>query len=154
MRRLWVLGLCLCLISCSSKKYGDHPPYPTSGQVLVNGQPAKEAVVILYHRGNWGERSIVPQGWTDEEGRFVLSTYDVNDGAPAGDYQVEIFWPAYRRKDMGPDKLGEKFANHETSGLKAHVEPGTNELPPFELQAKLVDVKVDAKIQKKGKRQR
>src|SRR2546421_6021426 len=85
MRRLWILGLCLCLVSCSSsKKYGDHPPYPTSGQVLVNGQPAKEAVVVFHHVGKWGERSIVPQGWTDEEGRFVLSTYDVNDGAPAG----------------------------------------------------------------------
>src|SRR5207244_8113837 len=86
MRRLWVLGLCLCLVSCSNKKYGDHPPYPTSGQVLVNGQPAKEAMVVFHHQGEWGERSIVPQGWTDEEGRFVLSTYDMNDGAPAGDY--------------------------------------------------------------------
>ena len=82
MRRLWILGLCLCLVSCSNKKYGDHPPYPTSGQVLVNGQPAKEAMVVFHHQGEWGERSIVPQGWTDEEGRFVITNYETGPAGP------------------------------------------------------------------------
>ena len=46
MRYWWCLGLCLFLTSCANKKYGAHPPYPTSGQVLVNGQPAKPHRVL------------------------------------------------------------------------------------------------------------
>ncbi|HEV3119346.1 MAG TPA: hypothetical protein VGY58_19985, partial [Gemmataceae bacterium] len=143
MRRLWYFCFCLCLVSCSSnKQYGSHPPYPTSGQLLVNGEPAADANVLLFHLDDWGERSILPQAWTDEEGRFVLSTYGDSDGAPAGDYQVAVEWPAYRKgKNWGPDKLGGKFAKPATSGLKAHVEKGTNELPPFNLKVTLAKVK-------------
>jgi hypothetical protein len=138
--RLVLLCFCLCLVSCSNK-HGDHPAYPTSGQVLVNGQPANDARVVFFHLGDWGEKSIVPQAWTDKEGRFVLSTYGVGDGAPAGDYRVAVEWPAYRRgKNVGPDRLGKRFLKPETSGLTAHVEQGTNELAPFQIKAKLVEV--------------
>jgi hypothetical protein len=140
MRRLSALCLCLCLTACASR-YGDHPPYRTSGQLLVNGRPAPGARVVFHHLGDWGEKSIVPQGMTDEDGRFTLSTYDPGDGAPAGDYRVVVEWPAYRRgKNVGPDRLGGKFARADSSGLTAHVEAGTNQLPPFELQAKLIEV--------------
>jgi hypothetical protein len=140
MKRLPALCLCLCLASCASR-YGDHPPYKTSGQILVNGRPASGARVVFHHVGDWGEKSIVPQGQTDEDGRFTLSMYDLGDGAPAGDYRVVVEWPAYRRgKNVGPDKLGGKFAKPDSSGLTAHVEQGTNQLPPFELRAKLVEV--------------
>jgi len=142
MRRLWVLCFCLCLVSCESK-YGDHPPQPTSGQILVNGQPVKGAMIIFHHVGDWGERTIVPQAWTDEDGRFVLSTYATNDGAPAGDYQVTVKWPAYRRKKIGPDKLGDRFAKPESSGLTARIVKGTNELPPFDLKANVFNLKED-----------
>jgi hypothetical protein len=102
---------------------------------LVNGQPAsKGAQVVLYHEGDWGERAIVPMGMTDHEGKFEMETYAVKDGAPAGDYKVTIEWPAWRRgKKVAPDKLGGKYAKPETSGLTAHVNKGTNQLPPFEL---------------------
>src|SRR5437763_3743016 len=111
MRRLSGLCCCLCLASCSSKDYGDHPPYPVSGQVLVNGQPANGARVVFHHLDGWGEKSIVPQAVTGEDGRFVLSTYGTGDGAPAGDYRVVVAWPAYRRgRNVGPDRLMGKFA--------------------------------------------
>jgi len=137
MRRLSVLCCCLCLASCSNQ-YGDHPPYPASGQVLVNGQPANGARVVFHHLGEWGEKSIVPQAMTDEDGRFVLTTYGMRDGAPAGDYRVVVEWPAYRRgRNIGPDRLMGKFAKPQTSGIKATIEPGPNELPPFDLKAAL-----------------
>lgn len=144
----------LGLTSCSNKKYGDHPPYPTSGQVLVNGQPAKEAMVVFHHIGDWGERSIVPQALTDENGRFVLATYGVRDGAPAGDYQVVVTWPAYRRKTIGPDKLGGRYSKPGTSGLTVHVEKGRNQLPPFDLQADLSKIKSDESAIKTGGRRK
>jgi hypothetical protein len=140
VRRFFVFCCCLGLASCENK-YGDHPPYPASGQVLVNGQPAKGVQVVLHHIDNWGERTIVPQGWTDEEGRFVLSTYAADDGAPAGDYRVAIEWPAWRTKKIGPDKFGGRFAKPDTSGLTAHIEKGKNELPPFDLKVKVLEFK-------------
>jgi 5-hydroxyisourate hydrolase-like protein (transthyretin family) len=134
MRYAGIFCLCLCLASCSNSKYGDHPPYPVSGQVLVNGQPAKGVRLVFYPQGDWGGNVIAPQAWTEEDGSFVLETYSPKDGAPAGDYRVTAEWPAYRRgKDWGPDKFGNKYAKPETSGLTAHVENRSNKLPPFKL---------------------
>ena len=139
MRRVLSLCCCLSLVACGPDRYGGHPPYPTSGQVLVNGQPAADALVIFHHVEDWGTRSIVPQAWTDSDGRFALSTYAMDDGAPAGDYRVVVEWPAYHSgRNIGPDKLGGKFAKPETSELRAHVDKGPNELPPFDLKATLV----------------
>jgi hypothetical protein len=134
---MWCGCLCLALTSCGeAKRYGDHPPVPVSGRVLVNGAPVKGVVLTFYHVGDWGDHSIVPQGWTDDSGHFEMATYGVKDGAPEGDYLVTAEWPAYiRAKEWGPDKLGGKYAKKESSGLKVHVEKGKNELPPIELKA-------------------
>lgn len=143
MWRLCVLCCCLGLASCS-KKYGDHPPHPVSGRVLVNGEPAKGAQVVFHHLGDWGEKSIVPQAYTADDGKFALSTYGVGDGAPAGDYQVVVRWPAYRRgRNVGPDRLDGKFSKPDTSGLTAHVDAGNNDLPPFDLKATLLEIGPD-----------
>ena len=143
MRRVWCGCLCLALTSCgATNRYGDHPPVPVSGRVLVNGGPAKGVVLTFYHVGDWGTASIVPQGWTDDGGHFEMATYGVKDGAPEGEYLVTAEWPSYiRAKEWGPDKLGGKYAKKESSGLKIHVDKGKNELPPIEL-------KVDEKTMK------
>jgi hypothetical protein len=155
MRRLWSFCLCLGLTSCGGNPYGDHPPFPVSGQVLLNGKPVKGVRVTFYHTGDWGQRAIVPQAWTDDDGRFELATYGVKDGAPAGDYRVTAEWPAYRRgKDWGPDKLGSKYAKPETSGLKAHVEKGTNKLEPFALQISAAQAKLNEAMDAKGGRKK
>jgi len=151
MKRILSFCCCLCVVSCSNK-YGDHPPYPTTGQILVNGQPAADALIVFHHVDNWGDTSIVPQAWTDGDGRFTLSTYDMNDGAPAGDYRVVVEWPTYHRgRNIGPDRLAGKFAQRETSDLKAHVDKGKNELPPFALKATVMKVEQPAKVAKKSK---
>jgi hypothetical protein len=137
MKRLWVFCICVCLASCSNP-YGDHPPYPTTGQILVNGKPAEGARLVFHHLGDWGNKSIVPQAMTKEDGRFTLTTYQMGDGAPAGEYRVVVEWPAYRRgRNIGPDRLQGKFANPDSSGLTAHVEKGKNELPALDLKAEV-----------------
>jgi hypothetical protein len=141
MRHIWIGCISLTLLSCGDR-YGGHPPYPTSGIILVNGEPAGGASVIFHHIDDWGEaRSIVPMAIAGEDGRFVLSTYAQDDGAPAGEYRVTVEWPSFRLKKVGPDKLNGKYAKAETSGLTAVVNKGNNELPPFELSAVLVDPK-------------
>jgi hypothetical protein len=136
MRRIAAFLLCLCLVSCEgNNKYGDYPPYPVSGQVLMNGKPAARVNLAFYLDGYKGEKSIVPQGATDDEGRFVLSTYDPNDGAPAGDYHVVAKWkPSGGGSRSSEDKLNGKYSNFQTTTLTAHVEKGKNELKPFELE--------------------
>jgi hypothetical protein len=152
MRYLLII-LCSCLASCSKRgDYGDHPPYPTSGKIVINGQPADNALVIFRHIEDWGDRSILPQAWTDKDGRFALSTYGVNDGAPVGDYQVLIQWPAYHNgRYIGDDKLGGKFADKDKAYLRAHVDKGKNEIPPFEIDAILFKVS-DKPVSRQGRK--
>jgi hypothetical protein len=156
MRRSWLLALFLCAVACGRNPYGDHPPHPVSGRVLVNGKPADGADVTFYHVDDWGPKTIVPVARTDEEGRFALSTYDPEDGAPVGGYQVEITWPAYRHgRDIGPDRLGNKYAKRGTSGLTASIDEHTRELPPFDLKADLSKVKLnEPKVGHKSRRDR
>jgi hypothetical protein len=144
MRRFWCLPLCLCALSCRGNPYGDHPPHPVSGRILVNGKPANNADITFYHSGDWGEKTIIPVSRTEEDGTFVLSTYSADDGAPNGTYKVEIIWPAYRHgRDIGPDLLAGKYAKRDTSGLTVTIDDSTAQLPPFELKADLSKVKVD-----------
>jgi hypothetical protein len=155
MRYAGIFCLCLSLASCSNSKYGDHPPYPVSGQVLVNGQPATGVRLVFYHQGDWGKTGLAPQAWTEEDGSFVLETYSAKDGAPAGDYRVRAEWPAYRRgKNWGPDKFGNKYAKAETSGLTAHVENRSNKLPPFELTISAAQAKTNEAVEARQQRQK
>jgi len=98
----------------------------------------------LWHDGEWTGRTAVPQGWTNEEGRFVLSTYAADDGAPAGHYRVTIKFPSDPKVlGGGPDLLGGKYLKRETSGLMADIEPGKNQLPDFDLSTDSAKGKAD-----------
>ncbi|QVL33182.1 hypothetical protein KIH39_04490 [Telmatocola sphagniphila] len=145
MKYFWVAILSFACISCSGDPYNGHPPQPVSGQVLINGEPAKGASIIFHHEGDWGTRSIVPQATCDQEGKFVMSTYSQNDGAPEGEYKIALSWPAYRTKKASPDKLNGKFSDPKTSGLKVTIHPGKNELAPIEIKARVLDIKLDTK---------
>jgi len=141
MRRLLCCCISLCALSCGGNQYGDHPPHPVSGQLLINGEPAEGATVRLFHLGTWGEKTIVPQATTGKDGRFNLSTYGMDDGAPVGEYQVEINWPAYEHgKNIGPNRLGRKFDDHKTSGVNVKIDADTKDLP-ITVTASILQVK-------------
>jgi hypothetical protein len=148
--------LCLFVAACSSNDYGEQQPYPTTGQLLINGKPEKDVLVVFHLDGyqNTGDpkiRTIVPQGWTDAEGKFVLSTFGNADGAPAGDYHVTVRWPVTRKGfGMGPDALGEKFSDPKTSTLTAHLDKKKNEVPPFQITANLEELKPKTRVIEKG----
>jgi hypothetical protein len=123
--------------------------------------------VSLYHLGDWGDQQwVIPAGVADENGDFVLESYASKDGAPAGDYKVTIVWPApqtgpvkRKKKQDDPtaknwrrDRLGEKYADAETSPLTAHITEGKNELPIFDLKADLVDFPPDPPRKSGGKK--
>jgi hypothetical protein len=115
--------------------------YPVTGKVTVGGQPAEGAEVVFYGATPdlQGPGTVAPAGTTDKDGVFQLRSYEPNDGAPAGKFNVTVFWPEpipegvdeemYQPKD----RLKQRYLNPEKSGLTAEVPVGGAELPPFEL---------------------
>lgn len=121
----------------------DYDSVPVSGTVTYKGSPV-EGATVAFHGGS---ASVPATGVTDASGKFKLSSYDPNDGAPAGSYKVtvtkkKIEGGASGKMSMeeaakaGPataketDLLPAKYANLEMTPLTATVEKGkTNDIP-------------------------
>jgi hypothetical protein len=126
----------LLLTSIGCGRSSQRPLFPVRGQVMVNGHPAEEALVVLVPlvEDNDQPRS---HGFCLADGSFELSTYKPGDGAPAGRYTVSIVWSKTNPNDnrsRGPDLLRGRYAQAEKSGLQVEVKEGKNQLSPFELQ--------------------
>jgi hypothetical protein len=137
-RRVFLASLGLLVLSLTScgKSDGRQRTFPVSGKVLVNGNPLEHATIVFHPIGATGPEVIKPRGKVAADGAFTLTSYDGNDGAPAGDYQVTIeLWLSTGRGDEGPtSRLPAKFARPESSGLTATVNAGPTELQPFNLK--------------------
>ena len=138
--RLLLAGaLCLGLLVTTSCKKSDGrlPVYPVKGRVLIDGNPQKD-VIISFWPGKIEKdlHAYCPSGRTDENGYFQLSTYNENDGAPAGDYTVTIEWPvgfnAISNQWHG-DHLQGKYNDQNASEIKLRIEPRPNELAPLQI---------------------
>jgi hypothetical protein len=118
--------------------------YPVSGKVLSRGAPAEGAEVTFYPVAQELKKPgmPIPSAFVGSTGTFHLRSYDPEDGAPAGEYNVTVFWPAPRAANApheseslgGKDRLGERYMDPLKSGLKATVPEGGAELPPFEVE--------------------
>jgi hypothetical protein len=129
------------LLAASCARDRRKPAFPVRGQVLYEGKPIPDALVIFHPLNDPGPRAMRPLGRVGADGRFTLTTYRAGDGAPAGDYAVTVTWqkdedrqnvPAEERKDE-PNLLPERYGRPETSGLRVHVGEGVNDFPPFRL---------------------
>jgi len=108
---------------------------PTSGKILIDGK-APEHATVVFHPVNGADDGLAkPHGKVDADGNFTLTTITAGDGAPAGDYRVTVeLWLTKGRGDEGPkSQLPAKFANPDSSGLKATVVEGPNQLETFKL---------------------
>lgn len=138
------LALCIvasALSGCGAEKGSDLPRcYPVSGQVLIDGQPAVRAMVSFHSQTPCPDgKAYGGQTFTDDEGRFRMTTFAAGDGVPSGDYAVTVVatWISKDGQDVGvPDLLKGQYANPEKSPLKVQVEKSPLELKPFELKAK------------------
>jgi len=111
------------------------PTHPVRGQLFFEGVPAPGATVVFQPIDGKGKRPARAEGRVEADGSFSLSTYGANDGAPEGDYAVTVVW----RKPFvdaagkpGPNVLPTRYAKADTSGLKATIKPGSNDVV-FEL---------------------
>jgi hypothetical protein len=116
--------------------------HPVSGKVLASGQPAEGAKVVFYPVAEELKQPgmPVPYGYVGSDGSFHLRSYEPDDGAPSGEYNVSVFWPAPAddsSKDAfsdSKDRLGNRYLDPTKSGLNVKIEEGGTELPPFELK--------------------
>ncbi len=63
-----------------------------TGVVSYEGKPIDEAKVVFHPVDTSTAPDHRPLGITDEQGRFRLTTFDANDGAPMGTYKVTVSW--------------------------------------------------------------
>ena len=128
------------LASCDSRNL--HKVYPVKGKILVNGQPANECQIYL-HRTFDDDHPfrVTPQGLTDKNGEFQITSYHPHDGAPEGEYVVTIEWRERsgltKMNFDGPDQLNGAYAKVEKTkglpGFVVRVGRQPQELPPFAL---------------------
>jgi hypothetical protein len=105
--------------------------------VLVNDRPAARAHVILHPLDDPDPHAMRPHGDVGPDGRFQLTTYQSNDGAPAGQYAVTVVWPTPARSpddEEGADRLRGRYSDPKRTTLKVQVEAQSNELDPFRLK--------------------
>jgi hypothetical protein len=142
--------LVAAMAASGCSKRPERPRVPTTearGQVLLDGKPLAGALVILHPQGVDkvtvdGAKEPVPdpsaRGVSQADGRFTLSTYDTGDGAAEGEYAVTVVHrPAKKTGESfepGPNVLPPRYASAKTSGLRATIADGENELPPFALK--------------------
>ena len=84
MRRLFLLGLGLFVVSFSSCSKDRIPTVPVSGKVLWENRPLAHATVVLHPTADQGPNAFKPRAVTKEDGTFSLTTYDGNDGCRRG----------------------------------------------------------------------
>lgn len=89
-----VVLFCLALSVSGGCESGmkEFPCAPVSGVVTCDGQPVREAQIYFAPMTS-GKNAIVGKpgfSWTDENGRFVLSTYGSQDGAVVGKHVVRV----------------------------------------------------------------
>lgn len=127
---------------CGGPAYEAIPTYPVTGQVTVNGVPAKGAIVRLHPKTpqDGTKYPLMPSGKVDEDGVFQLTTYENADGAPIGIYAVTIEWPDPDWRPPGggmppppPDRLQGHFAEPEKSEIEVNVVEGENHVEPIVL---------------------
>jgi hypothetical protein len=108
------------------------PTQSVRGRVYFEGAPVPGAYVVLESTELVRKlRPIRADAFVEADGSFRPSTYTAFDGVPAGEYGVTVTW----RKPLvdaagkpGPNLLPARYASTKTSGLKATIRKGDNEV--------------------------
>jgi hypothetical protein len=126
--------------SCSGSSR--EPVFPTRGQVFYQGKPVPHALVVLHSLEKKEGQQVRPHGFVDQEGRFTLTTYDPEDGAPPGEYAVTVEWwlvksanKAQEGEDPPPlNYLPTRYSKAQTSGIRVRITEGNNDIPTIHLR--------------------
>lgn len=125
----WLALLLLVALGCS---HSDNPKtYPVDGKVSFKGQPITSGMVLLTPT----DSGHAATGNLEKDGSFRLTTFQKNDGAVAGKYQVAIqVFPTEGAGLPGAEFAGKtppvplKYGSPASSGLTAEIKAGENHL--------------------------
>ena len=112
-----------------------------SGRIqTADGDPAEYVRVTLHSSKIISEGdSFRPSGMTDDNGTFRLTTYEMNDGAPAGDYVMTFRWAKPQKTLLDPipkDRLRNKFSRPTENSLTCDIIGNeSQDLGTFEINA-------------------
>ena len=82
---LWFTG-------CGKEDTSRVPVHPVSGAISFRGQPTSGAFLSLHPKDGASTGAPSPRATVGPDGKFALSTYNSQDGAPEGDYVVTVQW--------------------------------------------------------------
>jgi hypothetical protein len=103
----------LLLAGCGDER---PPRVPVSGRVLIDDKPLECGFLKVSQQGN--RSALAPIG---PDGRFVMTTFDENDGCVLGKHRVAVV----AKKELSDTKVQwftpKKYANVATSGLEIDV---------------------------------
>lgn len=134
---LVLLALTIFLPSCGKDR--KTAVYPVEGKILVEGKPAKGVIVHFWPQFETDKEmhAVCPTGQSDDDGKFRLSTYTTDDGAPPGDYLLTFEWPLrfnVLSNRWEGDKLKGRFEDAQKSTIKATVEKKPTTIAPIDLK--------------------
>lgn len=108
-----------CVTGCNK-----HPGIvPVSGTVTIDGQPVPAGQVSVSAEG---QRAAV--GKIGPDGRFTLSSFELNDGAPTGTHPVTVSAVEGVTEQSNRWHAPKKYANSVTSGLQVTIDGPTDNL--------------------------
>ena len=128
----------------SSDQFGT---FKAEGTVTLNDKPLSDAHVWLLPKEKpLQDATLVvrPQGRTGRDGKFVLTTYLQDDGAPAGEYDAIVLHGA-NDPDAGDEEpkaptnkiaVPMKYKDAKTSGLLVTIKKGEANVLPLNLKTK------------------
>lgn len=123
-----------CSTSCSGPPPGPKinkvPVVSVRGSVTVDGKPEAGVIVRCIPVGAFqpAELSAALGGRTNEDGEFTLSTYEIDDGVPPGDYTLLFVWPTpslkkqSRADEEKNDRLKGRYSKAGQAAVKIKVE--------------------------------
>lgn len=147
---LTLLGVALCLLAGCNRAQRESV-HPVAGTLIIDDATAANAALAFHPICKEQAKYTRPVAVTGEDGEYRLTTYVSGDGAPAGEYIVTVIWP----DDLIPidecdcvdpiqhDRLQGRYANPQTSQLRALIHPGANDLL-LRATAKIPDAAADA----------
>ena len=137
-----VLVLSILIAGCGESEIA---MVPVKGEVVTaDGVPCDGALVVFHPQDEGKVNGPKPVATADENGQFVLTTNQQDDGAEPGKYGVTVVWnqPAKESKFSlsgeggggGPDKLGGRYGDPSNPLLQAVVEAGKDNKFRFEVK--------------------
>jgi hypothetical protein len=147
LRIIIILIIIITLSACPNNNKVDYRRelnvYPVSGQITLDGVPIRNAR-IAFHPLHPDRIPVTPVGISIGDGTYRLTTYQLYDGAPAGEYLITIVIPndnlikdecSCEGFDLLHDMLHGAYMNPKQSHLRCLVKAGINSSIPIRLKS-------------------